>query len=370
MATTIGLAGSYGGLNTGDEAILTVIVEQLRDHVPDVRIVVFSREPEHTRDHHLVDEVVAAREASRDELVAELRQLDLLLLGGGGLLYDREADSYLHVVRAAQKLGVRTATYAIGGGPLERPADRQSVADALNRMDLVTVREASARRLLEEIGVEQKISVTADPALLLRPGEFTTDMLHAEGVECGRRLVGLSVRERGGAAAEADDQDFHTLLATAADFIVERFEAHAVFVPMERQDIREAHRVVGRMAHAEYATVLKGSYEPAQIRALVSRFHMAVGMRLHFLIFAACAGIPVAPLPYASKVRAFLESIGVPQSETATMSAGMLLASIDRLWDLREEQLVRVAERLPVLKDAAAQTMSLTTELLPDHATA
>lgn len=166
MASTVGLVGSYGGLNAGDEAILTVAIAQLRKAVAGVEIVVFSRDCKHTERHHDVDRVVAAREAVREELEAEIKRLDLMLLGGGGILYDHEASSYLRLVRFAQDAGVTTATYAVGAGPLERPADRESIAAVLNKMQLVTVREKAAKRLLEESGVQQDIWVTADPALL------------------------------------------------------------------------------------------------------------------------------------------------------------------------------------------------------------
>jgi polysaccharide pyruvyl transferase CsaB len=370
MPLTVGIAGSYGGLNAGDEAILAVAIRELRQQIPGVRLVVFSREPSHTRQHHQVDQVVAGSEVGRSELATTLRELDLLLLGGGGLLYDRESEGYLHLARSAQKLGVRTATYAIGAGPLERAADRDGVARVLNRMSLITVREATARRLLEEIGVEEDVVVTADPALLLEPGEFTEEMLAREGLDGRARLVGVSVRERGGAAADVADRDFHELMATAADFICERFDAHAVFVPMERQDMRESHRVIASMAQPERATVLRGTYDPMQLRALVSHFHMAVGMRLHFLLFAACAGVPVAPLPYATKVRSFLDSIGVSSDLAAAGHPGTLLASIDRLWDLRDRQVAEVARRLPGLRDAAGRTAKLTAELCAVHAAA
>src|SRR4051812_15621805 len=104
---TIGIVGSYGGLNAGDEAILSVALRELRKRIPGVRLVVFSRGPEHTRAHHQVDLVVAGGEVGRAELAMTLHQLDLLLLGGGGILYDRESEGYLHLARTAQKLGVR-----------------------------------------------------------------------------------------------------------------------------------------------------------------------------------------------------------------------------------------------------------------------
>jgi polysaccharide pyruvyl transferase CsaB len=371
MARVVGLVGSYGGLNAGDEAILTVAVAQLREAVEGVRIVVFSRDCEHTERHHDVDRVVAAREAVREDLLAEIERLDLMLLGGGGILYDREADAYLRLVRLAQEAGIATATYAVGAGPLERAADRASVTAALNEMRLVTVREKAAKRLLEESGLEREVIVTADPALLLEPEPFTREMLEREGLSEGQRLIGMSVREAGSAMSEMQAGEYHALLANAADFMADRFDARILFVPLERTDIREAHRVIGRMGSPEHAWVLKRSYGPRELRGLVEHLDLAVGMRLHFLLFAVTAGVPVAALPYATKVRDFLESLDVrsPDPERAG-HAGALLAHIDRLWDGRAEQVEHVRERLPDLQQAARENVRLIVELLEGDAPA
>jgi polysaccharide pyruvyl transferase CsaB len=368
---TVGLVGSYGGLNAGDEAILTVAIAQLREAVAGVEIVVFSRDREHTECHHDVDRVVSAREAVREELEGEMRRMDLLLLGGGGILYDREAESYLRLVRFAQGAGVATGTYAVGAGPLERPADRDAVADVLNEMALITVREKAAKRLLEESGVKRDICVTADPALLLEPEPFTERMLEREGLPDGHRLIGMSVREPGSAMSEMQPGEYHALLANAADFMADRFDAHLVFVPLERKDIREAHRVIGRMASPEHASVLKRRYGPRELRGLMEHLDMAIGMRLHFLLFAVTAGVPVAALPYATKVRDFLTRLEVPSPDPeGSAHAGALLSHIDRLWDSRDEQIEHVRERLPAVQDAARENVRLIADLLARHAPA
>ena len=69
---------------------------------------------------------------------------------------------------------------------------------------------------------------------------------------------------------------------------------------------------------------------------------MAIGMRLHFLIFAALAGTPVLALPYASKVTSFLEQLGLPTPQLLQREhAGVLLAAIDRMWDLLDAHLAQ-----------------------------
>jgi polysaccharide pyruvyl transferase CsaB len=362
----IGICGSYGGLNVGDEAILTVALGQLRAAVPNVELTVFSRDREHTAAHHDVERCIDARSALRDELEEEVERLDMLLLGGGGILYDREAEHYLHLPRIAQALGVPTATYAIGVGPLERRGERNAVADVLNGMARITVRDVRDRRLLEEIGVDQDVIVTADPAILLQPGPGS-DALRQAGVDTsGRRLVGMSVREPGGAAAEVEDGVYHRLLAHAGDYAAERFDADVVFIPMEQHDVREAHRVIAEMGLPERATVLRSSLPPREALSIIGQLDMVIGMRLHFVIFAALSGLPVLALPYAPKVTSFLDRIGLPTSRMVEREhAGVLLAAIDRMWDLRHERGRLVAPAIAEMQDQARRTPGLVTELLP-----
>lgn len=51
------------------------------------------------------------------------------------------------------------------------------------------------------------------------------------------------------------------------------------------------------MQNAERAEILRRRYSPRQILALMGRFDFAVGMRLHFMIFAALRGTPLPRCP-------------------------------------------------------------------------
>jgi polysaccharide pyruvyl transferase CsaB len=363
----IGISGSYGGLNLGDEAILTCALRELRQAAPDAELVVFSRNADHTQGHHAADRVVAVRDAGRDEIAPEIQRLDLLLLGGGGLLYDKEAHTYLREVEIAHAADVRTATFAISAGPLESPEARRLVARVLNRMNAVTVRDAPAKRLLEEVGVKREIVVTSDPALLLSAKPFDEAMLKAEAVPTDRRLVGISVREVGPAAPNLGTVEYHTLLANAADFIADRLDANLLFVPMERGDIRESHAVIAQMAEAERASVLKGEYGPEEILGLMQHLDMVVAMRLHCLIFAAIARVPFIPLPYSDKVLGFLGDVGLPARTLEEVHAGPLLASIDRCWDERRQVCETLDAHVPPLQARARETAPIALSALSNQ---
>jgi polysaccharide pyruvyl transferase CsaB len=368
----VGITGSYGGLNLGDEAILQSIIAQLRKDLPKLEITVFSRDAEDTKRRHQVERAVPVRKLSRAEVLPEIERLDLLILGGGGILYDADARTYLREVQLAREKRVPVFVYAVGAGPLTHAAAQAAVRESLGDAEVVTVREKSAHRVLEEAGLHRDVVVTADPALLLKPEPLPRGILKAEGLDSSRRLIGMSVREPGVAAPDLDEKVYHALLANAADFMVDRWNADVVFVPMERSvlDTQHSHAVIAKMLRAQRATVLKGEYTAGQILSWLGKFDFALGMRLHFLIFAAIQGTPFAALPYAGKVSGFLDALGVPAPPLHLVNAGRLIAYLDDSWDRRRSMRTRIMESLPALQERARETHRLLLEVLKGEKTA
>ncbi|MFI9155293.1 polysaccharide pyruvyl transferase family protein [Streptomyces sp. NPDC053367] len=354
----IGVLGSFGGFNIGDEAILLCVLSCLRSHRPDARLVVFSRDAEHTRLHRPdADEVVHWEGVPQKPVLDALESLDLLVVGGGGFLYDGEARRYLRLVKAAQDRGVPTFAYAVGAGPLSEAADREAVRTVLSAMDEVVVRDEESHLVLEEVGVECEITVTADPALLLPREPFTEQMMLQEGLPTDTRLVGMSVREPGRAAEKLDEGDYHALLADVADFLTRRMDAHVVFVPMERQDVHHAHAVLSRMSAPDRGRILHNTYSPGEILGFMDHLDLVVGMRLHFVMFAALSGLPVLPLPYSGKVFDFARRMGAPALVgVAREQAGLMLAEVDRLWDEFPERRSVLEGRMRRLRELAGET--------------
>jgi len=361
----IGITGSYGGLNLGDEAILEAILRPLRDDLR-AEILVFSRDTKDTERRHRV-EALPVRTMTKDESREVIKRLDLLVFGGGGILYDQEAQLYLREANLAHEQQVPVVAYGLSAGPLTKPHNREAVRESLNRFAAITVRDRHAQRLLQDLGIEVPVKLTADPALLLEPQPFPEETWQHEGLVRAKRLVGFSVREPGPAAPDLDIEHYHALVANAADFVVDRLDADVVFVPMERSrvDVQHSHAVVGKMEHATRAAVLKGEYGSGELLALFSRLEFAVGMRLHFLIFAARQNVPFVSLPYASKVEGFIEEMELPAPPVlAGLNAGTLLAHIDRSWDHRDSLRERIAAHLPKLQARALENEATVKALL------
>jgi polysaccharide pyruvyl transferase CsaB len=361
----VGISGSYGGLNLGDEAILQSIIAGLRSSL-SVEITVFSKDPADTLGRHRVERAVPVRTFSRDEVLPEIKRLDLFILGGGGILFDGEVQDYLREVNMAHEKGVPVMLYAVGAGPLRDPRNQRLVREALEKAAIVTVRERSARKVLEDAGVSREIIVTADPALLLAPEPLPEEAFKCEGLEEGQALVGMSVREPGLAAPDINQDSYHALLANAADYIVDRYDVQVVFVPMERKvlDMQHAHAVISQMLRPQKASVLSANYTAGQMLTFMKRFRFAVGMRLHFLIFAALQNIPFVALPYASKVFGFLEDLKIDMPPMKLVNSGRLIAYIDRAWDSYSALQAQIGVALLDLKKRALETNMLAVQLL------
>ena len=364
-AYRVGISGSYGGLNLGDEAILEGIVKELRASLP-VDITVFTRDATDTRRRHAVEQAVAVREFLRDDVLPALQPLDLFILGGGGILFDREVPVYLREVELAHELDVPVMIYGVSAGPLEDPRSQAQVVRCFEIAEAATVRDWRAKNLLEYCGVRREIRVTADPALLIEPEPIPERVLEMEGLTNRRRLVGMSVREPGPAAPDLAGMDYHSLLANAADYIVDRLDADIVLVPMERRqhDLQHSHAVLARMRGVHHASVLRGEYSSGQLLSLIGQFEFVVGMRLHFLILAALQGVPFLALPYAPKVTGFVEELGFEPPPFEGLNVGRLIALIDRAWDERGRIREKIARTLPSLQARARENNAIAVGLL------
>ena len=211
--------------------------------------------------------MIAARDLTRSEVAPEIKDLDLFILGGGGILFDTAIKGFLREVVLAHESGVPVMVYAVSAGPLDDPNMQLMVKETLSQAAVITVRERNAKKILEEAGIGCEIVVTADPAFLLEPEPITEDVIKREHLEAGQRLVGMSVREPGGAAPGLSEISYHELLANAADFMIDRYDANIIFIPMEQRvlDMQHAHAVVAKMLRPQRAWCCKenipqGSY--------------------------------------------------------------------------------------------------------------
>lgn len=337
------LSGYYGFGNFGDEAILRIIVDELRARRPADTLTVLSADPVRTASTF---GVAAVPRMSASAVGEAIRASDLVISGGGGLLQNatslRSLLYYTGVIRSAARAGRKTAIFAQGIGPLDF-IGKHIVKGTCGDVGLAIVRDAQSAALLQPLVPRVHVEIGADPVFLASADapQAARDALAREGItDASGDIVTVVVRKSPLLPRIA------VALAAGIDRIVQKTGAHAVFVPLQRPDDVEASIDVIRRCKSA-PTLIGGGYDLATMTALVRRSAAIVSMRLHALILAARLGVPLLAIPYDPKVSGLLDELTYPLPALDRGTPGPPL--FDRLWDARAslaEHLTRAVEPL------------------------
>jgi polysaccharide pyruvyl transferase CsaB len=356
------ISGYYGFANAGDEAMLWAMVSALRARVKGAEIVVLSARPEDTRREF---DVQAVGRSSLTQICGALRGADLLISGGGGLLQDVTSRwsifYYLGVILLAKMFGCRVYLYGQGIGPLRTSLARGALGLVANRADLISVRDVESRNELLQLRVwRPPIHVTADPALGLDTegvdAERGRQLLRAAGAT-GNDLVGISVRSWKGL------RRIQEVVAGLGDYLAAD-GWQVVLVPMQHaEDLPVCRGVAALMRHPP--VVLQERYPFWDLLSMTANFGLAVGMRLHFLIFAALVRVPLVGIAYDPKITRFIQQLDLPAPLPAEdLRLEELKFQVDFVRRYREGVSFLLAERVAVLRRQALRSADLAVELL------
>lgn len=343
------LSGYYGFGNMGDESLLSTITTSLAQAVPGVGITVLTRHP---KKDSLRTGLRCVNRMGFCQVWHEMGRHGVFLSGGGSLLQDvtsgKSMQYYTALLNMAKKRGMTTMVYANGIGPIRREKNRILAKKTLTRCDRISVRDPDSYRMLLDMGIGQdKVRLSADPAFLIElpPEEVRRKTLSRLGivdlapgsyvVVSLRRLNRKRDREADGRLAEET--------AALCRRLYREKGLTTVIVPMQPQNdaeictcacatIREdcgegACRILQPETATELMTVLAGA-------------RLTIAMRLHCLIYAAAAGVPVIGLSYDPKIDALLHCLHQPYSyDAAHIEAEPLYTAVEEI--LQNEDQIR-----------------------------
>jgi polysaccharide pyruvyl transferase CsaB len=345
------LSGYYGFGNLGDEALLSVIVSQLRTRYPYADIDVLSANAPQTA-HEL--RVHSTPRWDAKAVRSAIARADVVLSGGGGLLQNstslRSLVYYAGILRAAVNAGRKTMIFAQSIGPLDFWG-RTVVKECCKNVNAATVRDERSLQLLKSVLPGVAVERTADPVFLYEAPEEQVD-LTAEGLgPQSDPVVIVSVRKSSGLKDRLD------VIARAVDRLASAHDARVAFLPLGGASDAEVSTMVIRKCKT--APVLLPECTLDRAANIIRGAKAVIGMRLHALIFAAHYGVPFLAIPYDPKVSALCEDLGYPLPPLVQINppgpkpaAPEIDALVDRLWTERESlsaTLLAASERLRAL---------------------
>ncbi|GIU85349.1 MAG: hypothetical protein KatS3mg008_2124 [Acidimicrobiales bacterium] len=362
------LAGAPTGCwtNAGDQLVLAGMLHRLRKEFGDVEVGVVSSNPPGLLEGMGVGAVHYADVAG---LVRAVQQADLVVIGGGSILFDwwgadptsvatpshSGLSLWATVAALARACGTPSMLYAVGIGPL-RTADGRLLARAvLESVDAVSVRDPHSALAARALGFDGEVEVTADPALAAPLPEPVPT--------AGRLCIAVAPRLWD---MPPTPPDWLARVSDGLRTLVEEHDASVYAVPFHRRvpwplsDDEEACLRIATELGDRVRTLEVTRPWQGRIKTLVSA-DVVVAARYHALLASLAAGTPALALCYDPKVRNLAEDWGFGELalELVDLRPDLVESRLRAALDRRDELAAKASERLEVLRQREERTARL-----------
>ena len=285
------ISGYYGFDNFGDEAILKMLLEKLKD----CDVTVLTADPRKTFDAYGVHTVYTF---SLDHVLKELAYCDVLISGGGSLLQNETSNQslwfYSSIIKFAQLMRKQVVIFAQGIGPVKGWFSTGYVKKILKCSDYISVRDEKSLELLKKWKIDANLVCDPLYALETKPMDRT-------------KKIGLQLRK------------FHTLTDELFDKIVEQVKIryHSREIELislqDENDAGISQVFINKLKHVDpkiKVKLLTGLSNEEIIKHL-GELDCLIGMRFHACLVAMKYGVKTLPIAYDPKVTSLAEDAGI-----------------------------------------------------------
>lgn len=351
------LAGMFGDLNAGDEAICLAMVQGLRRVVGATEVSALTYDARRSArftglgpacfleaqpfSHGFwVNLVPFAKRAMAAEVV---------VVGGGGLFQDQFAwqlpAGAAFLVCLGVALGKPTVSVGVGVGPIRRLWLRKLLERTLPRLQVLAVRDEESRREALELGVAaDKIALTADVVLTLDlPSLVDGPRTPAAGT------VAVALRDW----PSLETPRVAAMLRSLADAgyrIRLLCFSPSLDGPLYARILDECPPEVRK------ACEIVAPPDLAQLLDAVRDAACFVSMRLHGCVFALALGTPLLPVLAERKIGSFARAVGLDGATVPAESVDSISARLIREITLASGETLSLP---PELADRAHQNLRL-----------
>lgn len=292
----IAVSGYYGFDNFGDEAILKVLVTELKNH--GYYVSVFSKNPKNTGMKLGVNSVYTF---SLKGIINTLKNADVLISGGGSLLQDvtslKSLIYYLFVIGIALFFKKEVIIFAQGIGPINNFLGRFATKKLLKKCKYITVRDEKS--LFRLRGWKLNPELVSDPVWSLEV---------KEAIPMGR--VGVQLRSWKGLSQK--------YLMTLARHIVTNFPDKEIYIYsfQDALDLELCRHFEAqlKLINSNIKTKLFNSLTIDETVQSFSNLDYLIGMRYHACLLALKYGVPTLALSYDEKVEKLSKRFDLPYS--------------------------------------------------------
>jgi len=288
----------------------------------------------------------------------------------------------------------KTVIYAQTIGPFSNRVRGKVYKSALkmllSRIDLLIVREDASKKVLQSIGLSRPyIYVTADPAFsLCSSSEKRADEILDEafgpnatirygnspliGINISRIIYRFCFPELSNPSEKY--RRFMKLMVEFIDYITMRFNTAVILIPHvfgpESLDDRKVCKdVFMRLKNKERVAVIWNEYSPEELRSVIGKCYLFIGMRMHTIIHALSMRVPTIGIDYSGKVLGVMMMADQEEQvcRTKTLNLNELTTKFEFAFRNRDKIKTTLESRIKILQRRSALNIILLQTLLGRH---
>lgn len=288
------ISGYYGFDNFGDETILSVLIEKLKQIGTNVRV--FSKNPKKTAGLY---DVKTTYSFCPRCIIFELFRNDILISGGGSLLQDvtsiKSLIYYLFIINMALFFKKKVIIFAQGIGPINNKFGALLTKKTLQKCTLVTVRDRKSRLLLHKWGIEADL--VCDPLFDLN-------------------LLPYSPSNRVGVQLRSFKTLKNDLLQQLAEKINKEFPDKLIEIMSFQDsldlDVCKRFENILKAMNPGIKTNITSNQTSLEVLKTISELDYMIAMRFHANLIAIKYGIKTLAISYDIKVEKLAEEAEIP----------------------------------------------------------
>ncbi len=307
------LYGMYGRINVGDELVCYAVTKGIQRHFGNPTIFVGSFKENLSKQFVDLKDVQFVRCGCFHysfwlqffNILGYVRDVDVIVIGGGGLFQDQYSWRLPAASTFMAAFGVLmdkvNFIVGVGVGPLRRRWLKKTISWVFPYVTHICVRDEQSYETLEELDIPMdNVSVTADvvPSIDLHRKEFGCD------VSRDKNLIAVVLRDWPGVDYESVAKLLDELVSKG-----HRIHLHC-FEPLS--DSQFYDRILSvcseRTLKATEKIIPKNLQETTKS---IKKASLVISMRLHGCILALGLDIPLLPILYERKIRAFMEQMNL-----------------------------------------------------------
>lgn len=289
------LSGYFGFKNFGDEAILSVLVQKLKQY--NHRITVISSDPKYTMGKF--KHIRSVYTFSISNIVGAIAKSDCLISGGGSLLQDTTSFKsliyYLFVIFIGLLLHKKVIIFAQGIGPINNPIGQFLTKNILSHCNYVSVRDVKSYELLKSWGI--KTDLLCDPI-------FSSEIPEIEKQD----IVAVQLRN-----CKAMNEDFIDRLAQkiSKEFPDKKVEIYSFQKEIDLEVCKKFEKALN-MLNDKIKTTIYSDLTDEEIIEGMTRAKYLIAMRFHAIIVALLSATKTLAIDYDIKIEKIAAEFNLP----------------------------------------------------------